>query len=58
MITTERRRLMKAEAVLGCVAFALLYEDWLEVTSRPSFTDAVSVAQELVSETVERLTRE
>lgn len=37
---------MKAEAVLGCVAFALLYEDWLEDPKRLSFADAVAVVQE------------
>jgi hypothetical protein len=55
ILSVERRRLMKADAVLGCVAFALLYEDWLEDPSRPCFADAVAVAQELVSESIGRL---
>lgn len=46
---------MKAEAVLGCVSFALLYEDWLEGPNRPCFADAVTVAQDLINQTVQRL---
>jgi hypothetical protein len=55
IISSERKRLMKAEAVLGCVAFALLYEDWLDRSERPSLVDAVTVVQDLVSETIDRL---
>jgi hypothetical protein len=55
IISDERNRLMKAQAVLGCVAFALLYEDWLEKPNRPSFADAVAAVQDLVNETVDRL---
>jgi hypothetical protein len=46
---------MKAEAVLGCIAVALLYEEWLQGQSRPCFADAVAVAQELVAESLGRL---
>lgn len=55
IISGERSRLIGAEAVLGCVAFALLYEDWLKGSDRPSFSDAVTAVQDLVSETVKRL---
>jgi hypothetical protein len=56
-IRMERSRLMKAEAVLGCVAFALLYEEWLEAGERPCFADAVIVALDLVTEAAEHLTQ-
>jgi hypothetical protein len=46
---------MKAQAMLGCVAFALLYEDWLDQSTRPSFADAVGAVQDLVSEILDRL---
>ena len=55
IVGDERKRLMKAQAVLGCVAFALLYEDWLEEPNRPCFADAVAAVEDLVAETVERL---
>jgi hypothetical protein len=55
IVRVEQRRLMKAEAVLRCVAFALLYEDWLEGPNRPCFADAVAVAQDLISAAVVRL---
>lgn len=55
IISSERNRLMKAQAVLGCVAFALLYEDWLDRSNRPSFVDAVAAVQDLVSEALDRL---
>lgn len=51
----ERAQLMKARAVLGCVAFTLLYEDWLETSSRPCFADAIAAVQELLDEAIERL---
>jgi hypothetical protein len=57
IISGERNRLMKAQAVLGCVAFALLYEDGLDGPTRPSFADAVAAVQDLVSETLEQLGR-
>jgi hypothetical protein len=55
IVSEERTRLLKAEAVLGCLAFALLYEDWLEPAHRPSFADAVAAAQDLINATVDRL---
>jgi hypothetical protein len=55
IISLERNRLMKAQAVLGCAVFALLYEDWLEAPDRPSFVDAVAAALDLVDEAVDQL---
>ena len=55
IVSEERTRLLKAQAVLGCLAFALLYEDWLEPPHRPSFADAVGAAQDLINTTLDRL---
>jgi hypothetical protein len=55
IVSEERTRLMNAQAVLGCLAFALLYEDWLEPLHRPSFVDAVAAAQDLINATLDRL---
>jgi len=55
IVTNERSRLIKAQAVLRCVAFALLYEDWLAGPNRPCFADAVAVIEDLVAQTVEQL---
>jgi hypothetical protein len=55
IVSEERARLLKARAVLGCLAFALLYEDWLEPQHRPSFADAVAAAQDLINATLDRL---
>jgi hypothetical protein len=55
IVNEERTRLLKAEAVLGCLAFTLLYEDWLEPPHRPSFADAVAAAQDLINATLDRL---
>lgn len=55
IVSEERTRLLKAQAVLGCLAFALLYEDWLESAHRPSFADAVAAVQDLINATLDRL---
>jgi hypothetical protein len=55
IVSEERTRLLKAQAVLGCLAFALLYEDWLEPLHRPSFVDAVAAAQDIINATLDRL---
>jgi hypothetical protein len=55
IVSEERTRLLKAQAVLGCLAFALLYEDWLEPLHRPSFVDAVAAAQDLIDASLDRL---
>lgn len=55
IVSEERTRLLKAQAVLGCLAFTLLYEDWLEPPHRPSFADAVATVQDLINMTLDRL---
>jgi hypothetical protein len=55
IVTEERTRLQKAQAVLGCLTFTLLYEDWLEPPHRPSFADAAAAAQDLINATLDRL---
>ena len=55
IVSEERTRLLKARAVLGCLAFALLYEDWLEPPDRPSFADAVAAVRDLINATLDRL---
>jgi hypothetical protein len=55
ILNEERTRLLKAEAVLGCLAFALLYEDWLEPPHRPYFADAAAAAQDIINVTLDRL---
>jgi hypothetical protein len=51
----EPTRLMKAEAVLSCVGFALLRYDWFEEgANRPCFSDAIDAACDLVREAVRR----
>lgn len=55
IVSDERARLMKADAVLGCVVFAMLYDDWLEAPSRPCFADAVAAAQDLVIQAIAKL---
>jgi hypothetical protein len=55
IVSEERTRLLKAQAVLDCLAFALLYEDWLEPPHRPSFADAAAAAQDLINATLDRL---
>lgn len=47
---------MKADAVLGCVAFAMLYEDWLQGphdVDAPSFTQRGGKRSENVSVKIE-----
>lgn len=55
IIRVERTRLMKAEAVFGCVAFAALYEDWLEQSpNKPCLEDALAAVGDLVRQSVDR----
>jgi hypothetical protein len=49
----ERRTLMRADAVLRCVAFALEYDDWR--SDEPDYAEAIDVARNLISQAVERL---
>src|SRR5215217_7146490 len=55
-IEGARTYLMRARAVLDCTRFVLLYDDDLEADPRrPSFSDAVEVARDLVDEVIEAL---
>lgn len=57
-IEGARARLMRARAVLDCTRFVLLYDDQLEGgPGRPSFSDAIDVARDLVDEVVDALDR-
>jgi hypothetical protein len=53
-IETERSRLMKAEAVLGSVAFALKYAEWRNENGT-DYAIAVEVARDIVQESITRL---
>ena len=53
-IQAERRRLMRADAVLGSVAFAFLYSDPGE-EGGIDYADAVSVARDLVKQSIDAL---
>lgn len=53
-IETERTRLMRAEAVLGAVAFALLYAEWRREMGA-DYANAIQAAREIVQETISRL---
>jgi hypothetical protein len=54
-IETQRTQLRRARAVLDCLHFVLLYEDQFEDSERPSYSDAVEVAREIVSAAIEGL---
>ena len=43
----------RADAVLHCVAVALEYDDW--TADEPDYADAVGVARDLISHSIERL---
>jgi hypothetical protein len=47
-------RLMQAEAVLGCISFALMYADWRE-DGESDYAGAVEVALDLVKESIRSL---
>jgi hypothetical protein len=53
-IETERTRLVKAEAVLGSVAFALTYSEW-RCEKGTDYANVVEIARELVQESIRRL---
>jgi hypothetical protein len=53
-IETERSRLMKAEAVLGSVAFALKHAEW-RCEEGTDYAIAVEVARDIVQESITRL---
>ena len=52
-VYSERRALMRADAVLRCVAFALEYDDWSFDGS--DYAEVIEVARNLVSQSIERL---
>ena len=53
-IETERTRLMKADAVLGSVAFSLTYAEW-RCERGTDYANVVEVAREIVQESIRRL---
>lgn len=52
-LSGERRALMRADAILRCVAFALEYDDWR--SDEPDYAEAIAVARDLISRAAERL---
>ena len=52
-VRRERRALMRANAVLRCVAAALEYDGW--AADEPDHADAIAVASQLISQSIERL---
>ena len=51
--STERRTLMRADAVLRCVAVALEYDGW--TADEPDYAEAIAVARHLISQSIDRL---
>lgn len=49
----ERRALMRADAVLRCVAVALEYDGW--ISDEPDYAEAIGVARDLILQSIERL---
>lgn len=49
----ERRTLMRADAVLRCVAVALEYDGW--TSDEPDYAEAIGAACDLISQSTERL---
>jgi hypothetical protein len=52
-VRSERRALMRADAVLRCVAVALEYDGW--TSDEPDYADAIGAARQLISRSIERL---
>lgn len=53
VVCSERRALMRADAVLRCVAVALEYDGW--TSDEPDYAEAIGVARQLISQSIERL---
>jgi hypothetical protein len=53
LLSSERRALMRADAVLRCVAIALEYDGW--TSDEPDYAEAIGVARHLISQSIERL---
>jgi hypothetical protein len=49
----ERRTLMRADAVLRCVAVALEYDGWTD--DEPDYVEAIAVARHLILRSIGRL---
>jgi hypothetical protein len=47
---------MQAEAVLGCISFAMMYDDW-RGDEESDYASAVDVARYLVKESIRSLDR-
>jgi hypothetical protein len=54
-IECARKQLMRTRAVLDCARFVLLYDDQLEGEQRPSFSDVIDVARDLVGSVTDAL---
>ena len=53
-IENERGELARAESVLGCLAFALLYSDWIN-ENPPDYASVAEIARRILSDSVHRL---
>ena len=53
-IENERGELTRAESVLGCLAFALLYSDWI-TENPPDYASVAEIARRIVGDSVRRL---
>jgi hypothetical protein len=53
-IEHERGELTRAQSVLGCLAFALLYSDWI-TEDPPDYAGVAEMARKIVSDSVDRL---
>jgi hypothetical protein len=53
-IEIERTRLMKADAILGSVAFSLTYAEW-RCENGTDYANVVEIAREIVQESIRRL---
>jgi len=55
LIEEERSRLQSAEAVLACLHFALMYDDYFEPCDTPSYPEVAQVAMGLIRTAVDHL---
>jgi hypothetical protein len=53
IVCSERRALMRADAVLRCVAVALEYDDWN--CDGSDYAEAIEAARNLIATSIERL---
>ena len=52
-VDSERRALMRADAVLRCVSIALEYDGW--TSDEPDYAEAIEAARNLISKSTERM---